>query len=160
MTIFKTLLASAALLGTATAAAAQVAPADPAPYVTIGAEALDFDGVSGNAVGRVGYSWGYFGVEGEGRLGLIEDSDEFKIDYGLAAYGVGRIPVSQQFDVFARAGYHYTDTEFGDADGFAFGGGAQFNFGPEFANGIRLEYTNLSDGGSVDVYGASYVRRF
>ena len=160
MTIFKTLLASAALLGTATAASAQVAPADPAPYVNIGVEALDFAGASGNIVGRVGYSWGYFGVEGEGRVGVIDDNDGFKIDYGIAGYGIGRVPVSDSFDVFARAGYHYTDAGFGDADGFAFGGGGQFNFGPEKQNGIRVEYTNLDDGGSADVYSIAFARRF
>ena len=135
---------------------------DAEPYVNIGVEALDFEGASGNIVGRIGTTFtDYLGVEGEARVGVLEDNDDFKIDYGFAGYGVVRFPASPQFDVFGRLGYHYTDSELGDADGIAFGAGGQYNFGPGLMSGIRAEYTNLDgDGGSGDVYSIAYVRKF
>ena len=152
------LIAATAILGAAAPAMAQ----DNGGYVNVGVEAFDFLGTSWNLTARGGIELAeYFAIEGEGRVGVIDGDFDFKTSVGFAGYGVVKLPASESFDLFARAGYHYTDTNFGDGDGFAFGAGAQFNFGDDYANGIRLEYTNLDgDGGSADTFGISYVRKF
>ena len=188
----------ALLFGTATAATAQSASLAPetGAYVNLGVDALEFDafGVSG----KVGYNFNRFlGVEGQLGLGIIDDSgdvDGFDVEEGYdlfgGAFAVGRVPVTPEIDVFGRVGYYAAglsgeveDIEFDyDVDGFAFGGGVQFNFGPNMMSGIRAEYTNLDvdnigdlevDGtdfdideesadefGSGDLWSLSYVRRF
>lgn len=158
MKLTKILVSAVALTAMAGAAQAQ----DAGPYVNVGVEGLDFFGVSGNAIGRIGTTFtDYFGVEGELRVGVLEDNDEFKIDFGAAGYGIAKFPVSEQFDIFGRVGYHYTEAGDADVDGIAFGGGVQFNFGPDAKNGIRLDYTNLDgDGGSADTYAITYARKF
>ena len=130
-----------------------------------------------------------FDVEGDTGYGLL-----------AGAFAVGRVPATPEIDLFGRVGYHYTEID-SDAvvsdpvtgaaaeldlgvngDGFAFGGGAQFNFGPDLNSGIRVEYTNfdignvsevsiggvsfdiedeeLGDVESGDLFSVSYVRRF
>ena len=125
-------------------------------------------------------------------------------DLFAGAFAVGRVPVTREIDVFGRVGYNFTqydseaeargrpggqfegevvEADVGvDTDGFAFGAGAQFNFGAELMSGIRVEYTrvdidNISDVSvdntdveveeveagdlaSGDLWSLSYVRRF
>ena len=195
----KTIFAATTLLGgalLAPAASAQVGPPETGAYVNAGVDTLSFDafGVSG----KVGYNFNRFlGVEGQLGLGIIDDSgdvDGFDVEEGYdlfgGAFAVGRVPVTPEIDVFGRVGYYAAglsgeveDIEFDyDVDGFAFGGGVQFNFGPNMMSGIRAEYTNLDvdnigdlevDGtdfdideesadefGSGDLWSLSYVRRF
>ena len=46
-----------------------------------------------------------------------------------------------------------------DLDGFAIGGGVQYNW--DELNGVRLGYTyNEADGADADVIDLSYVRKF
>jgi len=133
---------------------------DITPYVNIGAEGLDFEGMSGNVVARVGADIStYFAVEGEGSFGVLEDNDDFKIDYKLAGYGRLQYPVSEQVRVFVRAGYYTVEADLGEADGLALGGGLEYMFTQR--DGIRFDYTNLDDdGGSADTYSIAYSRRF
>lgn len=173
MNFLKAALAATAM--TAFAASAQAQDSDT--YINLGVQNIESDFF--NVVARIGYNFGEnFGVEAEGSLGVSGDSETFSgIDYeakvsnSFSGYLVGRYPIAEQFEVFARAGYHTSkvkETAEGASidesasfsqDGIAFGGGLQYNFDGQ--NGIRLGYTNLDgDGGSADVYDISYVRKF
>lgn len=144
--------------------------------------------------GRIGYRLNdYFAVEGE--VGFGVGGDEFDrvvpvdvagtiidvnanigidVDDYYIAFARGILPVSDQFDVFARVGYgQATGTADVQAtvaalaglaasaslkekvDGFAYGVGAQFNFTDN--DGIRADYTRLED---TDIISLAYARRF
>ena len=169
MKIFKILIAATALTGFAGVAQAQ----DTGAYVGIGATTYEFDTVGID--GKLGYNFNeYFGVEGQGILGVSSDTETIgtteikaKVDYTVGAFGVVRMPVAEQFEIFGRAGYHQTGVSLetngveieGDVDGFAVGGGAQFNLDP--MSGIRAEYTYLDgDGANLDTFSIGYVRKF
>ena len=169
MKIFKLMIAATALTGFASAAQAQ----DNGAYVGIGAATYEFDTVGID--GKVGYNFNqYFGVEGQGILGLRSKTEETgagelrgKVDYTIGAFRVVRLPVSEKFEIFGRGGYHQTGVtaEFGgletsgDVDGFAAGGGAQYNL--DEMSGIRAEYTYLDgDGANLDTFSVGYVRKF
>ena len=169
MKFLKIALATAAVAGFASTAASQ----DSGVYVNAGVKTYEFD--TYNILGRVGYNFSEnFGVEAEGSFGISGDSEtvfgeevDFDTNWDLGAYVVGRYPVTENFDFFARAGYttvevevssgNVSDTE--DLDGFAVGGGVQYNWDEQ--NGVRLGYTyNDGDGASADVIDLSYVRKF
>ena len=169
MKIIKTAAAMAILVSISGIAHAQ----DEGAYGVIGATTYEFDTFGLNA--KLGYNFNkYFGVEADGILGLTSVTETFgtskieaKVDYTIAAFGVARLPVSEQVDIFARGGYHQTGlslkalgtTTSGDIDGFAVGGGVQYNFSEN--SGIRAEYTYM-DGGFSDFNAVSvgYVRKF
>ena len=106
MKLVKTLGATVALMSFVGAAQAQ----DSGVYGNIGVEGLDFEGTSGNIVGRIGYDFAnsgsdfgkYFAVEGEGAVGVIDDNDDFKIDYRIAGYGRLKAPIGENVEVFGR----------------------------------------------------------
>ena len=169
MNFIKTAIAATALVGFAGAAQAQ----DGNAYGAIGVSSYEFDMYGVEA--KLGYNFtDYFGVEGQAGVGIISDKEtiagtEFKssVSHNFAGFGVVRIPASEQFDLFARAGYHTTRVKASSGgisasasdDGFAFGGGGQFNVNDR--DGVRLEYTNYDfDGGNADVYTVSFVRKF
>jgi len=158
MKIINFLATTSAICAFAATASAQ----DNSAYGNLGVEVLDFQGASYNVVGRVGYDFQtYFAVEGEGSVGVIEDGDDFKLDYKVAGFARGKVPFGEQFEGFARVGYYYADSEFGDADGLAFGGGIEYFFSPDKRHSVRLDYTNLDgDGGSADTYAIAYGIRF
>lgn len=124
-----------------------------------------FDGRDGGAnpgalTGRVGVGFGeHFAVEGEGSVGVTKDNG-VKLDSELGVFGVGKLPVSQNINLFARAGYSRIETSpGGDDDGFAYGAGAEFNLTDK--DGIRAGWTRHDyDAGDVDAWDISYVRRF
>ena len=169
MKFLKIALATAVLSSFASAASAQ----DTGTYVNVGVKTYEFD--TYNILGRVGYNFSEnFGVEAEGSFGIAGDSfddfgDEIDVDtnWDLGAYIVGRYPVTESFDIFARAGYSTVEVEVSSGnlsesenfDGFAVGGGVQYNWDEQ--NGVRLGYTyNDGDGASADVIDLSYVRKF
>ena len=167
MKFIKAILAATAVTTFAASAQAQ----DTSVYINAGVQTFEFD--TYNIVGRLGYNFSEnFGVEGEGSVGVSgqdETETRFGVDteWSLGGYLVGRYPVSDQFDLFARAGYVAVRLEvegFGDtdnitADGFAVGGGIQYNFDEQ--NGVRLGYTyNDGDGLEADVIDLVYVRKF
>lgn len=167
MKFIKVILSATALTAFAATAQAQ----DTGTHANLGVQTYEFD--TYNVVGRLGFNFNEnFGVEGEGSIGVAgqdETVDEFGVDtqWSLGGYLVGRVPVSEQFDLFARAGYTAVNIEiegFGETasdtlDGFAIGGGIQYNL--DVQNGIRLGYTyNDGDGLEADVIDLVYVRKF
>lgn len=156
------------------AAQAQVSGSqDSGAYSTLGASTYEFD--TYNVTGRLGYNFNrYFGVEGEGSIGVIGDDSngvETDTEWDLGAYAVGRLPLTESLDAFVRGGYSVVSVEteaagvkFQDeADGYAVGGGLQYNM--DARNGIRAGYT-YKDGEiagvdvDADVWDIAYVRKF
>ena len=116
----------------------------------------------------------YFGVEAEGNLGL-GSSDiggvDLSMNHTVAGYVVAYLPLSENVDLYARAGYGSTEFEIdfggGDVftesyDGLALGIGGQYFFDGS-NNGVRMDVTRHEydelDGG-FDAVSFSYVRRF
>ena len=151
------LLATAALTLIAAPAMAQ----DPASPVTgsIGYTHLDGDdGSLGAVTGRLGYRFTpYIGIEGEASVG-VQDED------------VGTVPVSPNVELFGRVGYGTTSLKgevagvdvSEDGESINYGAGANWFFDGQ--NGVRADWTRRDfredDGGEIDTYGLSYVRRF
>ena len=151
-------------LALAVSAAALLAPAlahaQEGAYVGLGYTQFDSDDVSvGGVTGRVGYRFHpNFAAEADASFG-VDDDGGVELDNSVAVYGVGILPVSPQFELFGRVGYHNSESNVGEEDGVAFGAGAQFNVNERF--GIRGEYTRLEgDDEGVDTFGASAVFKF
>jgi len=152
-------------------------------YGSAGYALIDPRGAASKDLGavnlRAGYQFNrYLGVEAEGAVG-VDDArltgpgvrGSYGLDYSIGAYGVARYPVTERFDVFARAGVVHakfkgkgqvgtTVARFSDKDEyFAIGAGAQFNI--DRKNGIRADYTRFEgDGLDANVWGLSFVRKF
>jgi len=145
---------------------------------SIGYTQLDADeGDLGAITGRVGAKFSqYFGVEGEASIG-VKDEDisiagvdgKLEHDYDAAAYLVGSVPLSPNFEVFGRVGYGTTSIKADvagvtieeDGDSVNYGAGANYFF--DGRNGLRADWTRRDfrdDAGEVDTYGLSFVRRF
>lgn len=171
----KILLAAAAVSVIAAPAVAQ--DITPSWYGTLGYSQLDHsDGDLGAITGRVGARFNpWFGVEGEGSVGVRNDDFTvagvpvtLKHKYDIAAYGVGAIPVSENFELFGRVGYGTTEIEAkaagvsarGDGESWNYGVGANYFFDGQ--NGLRGDWTrrDFRDGGEADIYSLNYVRRF
>lgn len=151
------------------AAAALVAPA----FMTANAQAANiyinggythFDGDGGAELGaitgRVGVGFGqHFAIEGEASLG-VKDDGGLELDNEIGLFGVAKLPLTSQFDIFGRVGVSRIETSpGGEEDGLAYGGGGQFNLTAN--DGIRGDWTRHDyDAGEVDAYSISYVRRF
>ena len=152
-------------------------------YGTLGATLYDVDSDVYGVQGRVGWqSSNYYGAEVEGSFGINDDDDTFDfgagpvatktgVDTQIAAFAVGRYPVTDKFNVLGRVGYHNTefDTEFDDGttvleddfseDGIAYGVGAEYAFDPKTA--LRLDYTRYSyDGPDGDSLALAVARKF
>lgn len=162
---------------TATAMTAGAASADTGWYATAGYTHYDLDGASpGGLTGRVGYNiTPNFAVEGELGLGVVEDSVvelgvplDITVDRALGAFAVGKLPVSDTFEVFARIGYGELKIEAstsgvsdsGTTDGVAGGIGAVWMLDKQL--GLRGEWTRLEgdDDGDADTYSLSAVFKF
>ncbi|MCF6219891.1 MAG: porin family protein [Robiginitomaculum sp.] len=162
------ILSTAALCFTATPAFA-----GEGTYINLGGAYVDEGGFV--LFGRGGYNFAEnFGVEAEAGLGIADKSDTLLgvdvktgVNFSVGAFGVGRVPLGENFNIFGRVGYHYSEVEakagnfnaIDHADGIAFGGGIEYMLDDN--NGIRAEYTSYDgDGGSLDAFGVSYVRKF
>ncbi|GGD08973.1 porin family protein [Aquisalinus flavus] len=152
------------------------------------------------ATARLGYQFTpNWSVEGEGTFGVddgefdyegSEDDFDFDanndgdiddaligtgdigLDYQAAIFGRYTLPVSDRFDVFARAGYGFTEidstieladgTEFrtgGSENGAAFGAGAAFDVTE--SSSIRADYTRYEyDEANADAGTVSYEYKF
>ncbi len=167
MKVVKIIALGITALGVSVVAQAQ----DSNAYVNLGVKTYEFD--TYNVMGRLGYNVSKnFGIEAEGSIGIIDDElisgVDLETQWDLGAYVVGRVPVSKKLDLFARAGYttvnihvEGTGVQTADfnADGFAVGGGLQYNISD--LNGIRIGYTyNEADGLDADVIDLSFVRKF
>lgn len=169
---------AAAALSVAGPALAQSSNFSPVTaYGTIGYSYMDGkDQDYGAVTGRVGARFGkYLGVEGEVSSGVKGDS--LNVDgtnvktheqSQVAAYAVGFLPLSQNLDLFARAGYGDTvihakadAVSIDDGNSWNYGAGAQYTF--DGHNGVRGEYTRydyLHGGQSADVWSLGYVHKF
>ncbi|WP_420430951.1 porin family protein [Hyphobacterium sp.] len=124
---------------------------------------------------RGGYEFtDYLGVEGQLDFGVNDDTIliggtpvDVELNHAASLFGVARLPVSDNANLFARLGYTTADVEASstgvsftdDADGFAYGVGGEYFF--DGRNGFRAEYTRHElDDSDADVFGISYVRRF
>lgn len=133
----------------------------------------DSDHTVNGVQGRVGYRFmNYLGVEGEAAFG-VGDTDigsgvKAHLNNEAGVYGVGFLPVSPNFDVFARVGWAEDDVSVkngssslsGTDNGFAWGLGGQYYF--DGKNGIRADWTRqqLNHDIHPDVWSVSYTRRF
>jgi outer membrane immunogenic protein len=151
------------------AAAALVAPV----FMTANAQAANiyinggythFDGDGGAELGaitgRLGVGFGqHFAIEGEASLG-VKDDGGLELDNEIGLFGVAKLPLTSQFDIFGRVGVSRIETSpGGEEDGLAYGGGGQFNLTAN--DGIRGDWTRHDyDAGEVDAYSISYVRKF
>jgi hypothetical protein len=154
----------AALLAIAAPVAAN---AETTWYGNIGYAGVSADDVNLGAIqGRIGAQFNpYIGVEGEVAFGVKEDTVagvDVKLDNEYGIYGVAKLPVNEQFDVFARVGYARAEADIGGTsgsdDGVAYGVGAQYTF--DGKNGVRADYTKYDFLGDADVWSVSYVRKF
>ena len=176
--MFKTAIAASALFLAAlpTVASAQD---EPRLYGSLGYSAIDTGQAELGAVtARVGYKFlPYLGVEGEAGIGVKDDgydvsiggsSGAIELKQDFAAYAVGFLPLGENFEVFARAGYGSTAIEATSAGVTARADGESFNYGlganAFFRNdGVRVDWTRrdfTDDAGEADVWSVSYVRRF
>lgn len=174
------LLSSAAVaLFAASPAMSQAWPA-PEYYGSLGYSHMEADGSDvelGAITGRFGAKLTpYFGFEGEGSFGVRDDevtiagvTADVEHQYDLAAYAVGFLPVSPNFELFARVGYGTTELKASaagvtvreDGESWNYGVGANYYFDGQ--NGIRGDWTRrdfTDDGGEADVWSLSYIRRF
>lgn len=174
----RTVLLSAAALTLLAAPAMAQSVSNPQWTGSLGYTHLDGDeGSLGAVTGRVGAKFTpIFGVEGEASVG-VKDEDvviggvpgTLEHDYDAAIYGVASVPVNPNFELFGRVGYGTTSikadvagvTAEGDGESINYGAGANWFFDSQ--NGVRADWTRRDfqdDGGEVDTYGLSYVRRF
>ncbi|MGP1274241.1 MAG: porin family protein [Caulobacterales bacterium] len=168
------LVAASAIAVLAGAASAQEGPF----RLGAGYQAIDTDGLTYDTLSlRGSYDiTPMFAVEGEFLAGMGDETNivgtarvTSEINYGAGVYGVARLPIGEQFSVFARGGYAFFDTSApvsrpalaSDVDGWAFGAGAEWAFsGP---HSIRVDYTRydfVNGKGDADALGVSFVRRF
>ena len=172
------LLATAALTLLAAPAMAQTI-SNPQVTGSLGYTHLDGEDASLGAItGRLNARVNrYVGVEGEASFGVKDDeitvgavTGDLSHEYDAAAYVVGTLPISPNFELFGRVGYGTTSikaeaaglstTE--DGESVNYGAGANYFF--DGRNGVRADWTRRDftddNGGELDTYGLSYVRRF
>lgn len=145
--MMKTILAASAAL------VAMGGVANAQGYANLGAGYIFGDAEIPTGVLRLGADMGpNFGLEAEGQLGLGSDTQagtSLEIDHIIAGFARVRGQVGPNAEIFARAGYYFSEasattgavTVSADDDDFAVGVGAQFGLGGR--TGIRLDYTNF-----------------
>jgi hypothetical protein len=173
-----------AYLGAAVAAAvvAVAAPACAETYAGLTAGglkmALDTPPVDDasllTAGGRIGWrpnKW--IGVEGDLFFGVKEDKIYknpdigVKVDSAAFIYGVSFIPVTDKFELIARAGYGHLAAKISGVGGsedtndsaISYGAGAQYKW--DKANGVRLDVTHyVIEQVPTNALTVAYVRTF
>lgn len=164
----KTLIAAAAAAATFVAAPAMAQDIDA--YMNLGYSVIDAEGADlGAGTIRVGASvHQYFGVELEASIGLVNDGPaggETEMDQSGAIYAVGHLPIGENFELMARAGWGrsaYSVASVRDTDNsWNYGVAGQYTWDEN--NGVRADWTrhdfedfNLE----ADVWTLSYVRKF
>ena len=149
-------------------------------YGSVGGILYDIDDSAVGVQARVGYDSGnIFGAEIEGSFGVSDDDSvngavttENDIDYSVAGFAIGRVPVARGLSAHARIGYHETEvsrtTTMGgmtteadlNFDGLAYGGGFEWDISP--IDAIRADYTRYENTGGVvdDSISLAWMRRF
>jgi hypothetical protein len=172
------LLATAALTLIAAPAMAQ-SISNPQVTGSIGYTQLDGDDATLGAItGRLNAKVNrYVGFEGEASFGVKDDeitvggvTGDLSHEYDAAAYVVGTLPITPNFELFGRVGYGTTSIKAEaagisaseDGESVNYGAGANYFF--DGRNGVRADWTRRDftddNGGELDTYGLSYVRRF
>ncbi len=151
---------------------------DSGSYGAIGVTSYELDTYGLDA--KFGYNFNkYFGIEAQGVLGLTTNSSRLcsspscatikeKVDHTIGAFAIARLPLNEEFEVFARGGIHNTKYSYdinnlnntmleSTKTGVAAGGGLQYNLNSN--NAIRAEYTYL-DKSNLDTVSVGYVRKF
>ena len=159
------LLASIAIGAIAGTANAQAGDA-PYAYGDLGVERINVDvGANdfnyNNLMVRGGWRFNnYFGVEGE--LGRVLRDDKItinnvevkgKMNWTAGVYGVGYLPISENFDLIGRIGYRQDSVKFTSpalpAGVSAKDGGIAWSVGGQIffteSQGVRLDYTQGQD---------------
>jgi hypothetical protein len=173
----KAFIATAAGIAALTAAAGAALPAAAETTGSLGWTRTDpGDANLDSITGRLTWTQGYFGVEGEVSGGVGSDdvnvggtNVKVKQENQAAIYGVGKIPMGENFDLFARVGYGTTKFKAsgagtdltGSEESWNYGVGADVYF--DGKNGVRADYTRENfrhNVGDADVWSLSYVRRF
>lgn len=130
----------------------------------------------GAIIGHVGYALTpNFAVEGELAVGVDDEdvsvgaeSASIGLNYLVGAYGRAQLPVSENINLFARAGLVNAELEV-EATGFGsesdsetgagFGAGADIFF--DQMNGVRLDYTRYDiEDLEADAFTIAYKRKF
>ena len=134
---------------------------------------FQFGALTGRIGGRIHQ---YFGVEGEGAIGVDGDhviqsgvNVKTKLSHSLNGYVVGFLPLGEKFDILARGGYGTTKIKAsaagvsasGSDESWNYGVGAQYLF--DGKNGLRADYTRFDFGSGTEdanVWSIAYVRKF
>lgn len=131
-------------------------------YGTLGA--VNVDGDIFGVQGRLGKNFHkHFGAEIEGSTGITRDNGT-GLDYSVAGFGVGRLPITQKIGLLARGGYHvseYSNGAFDNTeDGFAYGVGGEYALNSK--SGLRADWTRYETDnlGTQDAFSLAYLRRF
>jgi len=159
------------MIAAATAAFAMAAPAVSHAqeiYTNLGYAAYDIDPVSLGAIGgRLGVRINpHFALEAEAGIGIADDSIagiDVSLSNAFGAYLVVLAPVSENTDIFARAGFASGEIDAGTLgsvsdDGGAYGVGVQHFFNEN--NGVRLDWTNYEFSGDASAWSVSWVHTF
>ena len=143
-------------------------------YTVLDGDDVNLGAVTGRLTARVHPN---FAVEGEASIGVKDDDVTFagvtgsvEHEYDAAAYAVGILPVSPNLELFGRVGYGTTSIKAevagirAEEDGESVNYGAGANYFFDAQNGVRADWTRRDftddNGGEIDTYGVSYVRRF
>ena len=171
------LLAAAAVSAIAAPAFAQSNP-EPRGYGSLGYSHMEGDAAQTGAVsGRLGVNLNrYLAVETEASVGVKDDDftvagvdGSIKHEWDAAGYVVGKYPVSDKLELFARGGYGHTELKQEIAGGNTDVGGDSWNYGVganyylDGVNGVRADWTRRDfrdDRGEADAYSVSYIRRY
>lgn len=164
------LLAAAAMIAVLPAAAD-----DNNLYANVGYTHIFADDANFGAIGgRLGYNFSEsFAVEGEANFGVLDETVNVlgtDIDLGLkqefGVYVVGKMPVSDQFDMLGRFGYVNAEIEASgggvsvseDDSALAYGVAGEFNINESSA--IRVGATGYGFDGLDAAVDVSYVVKF
>ncbi len=180
---------------------ALAAPAEAAdPYATVGLGLSNPDSFDDSYATILSVRGGvdlnrFLAVEVEGQIGLGErevsnefgETDRFRTDYLLGAYGLAKLPLGESANLHLKAGYAVAgyDSSFTTRDGRTFdtrygheafkglslGVGGQYMFGGKKRDGVRFDTYSVidfdedgDDGGIVTDtltgFTLSYVRKF
>jgi hypothetical protein len=160
-------------------------------YANLGYVDTHSSGIDLGAIqGRLGYRFNnWLGVEGELAAGAVGDKTtttvggasvetKYKLNNSAALYGVGFLPVANNFDLIGRIGYGESTVrakgtavadgtpvqvaDVDDGNSWNFGVGAQYHL--DGVNGVRGDYTRQEFVGSnaqhADVWSIAYSHRF
>ena len=181
--------AAAALCVVPAAALAQTTTAPTGVYANLGYADAHTSGVDLGAIeGRLGWRFNnWLGVEGEFAGGVKSDKStttsggvtvdtKVKLNSAEAIYGVGFLPLSNNFDLLARIGYGHSSakatataagtaisaSQTADGNSWNYGVGAQYHLDEH--NGVRGDYTREeftgNGSGHADVWSVAYSYRF